>query len=171
MYDGTVRGEKLMEWKKFQLQYLVDTNYKRAISFFIPWLVQNTMDLVPVLSCGNNSKKYDNKIWWEDWNNIVEVNGTPVNETMKSSIKSGDTVLVKFGAKKLYKGIVELEDKLVTHGSSQEETSISSSKKLKFSSIASQEETSISSSKKLKLSSPVKRKVKQVRKGLPETKS
>ena len=100
------------------------------------------MDLVPVLSCGNNSKKYDNKIWWEDWNNIVEVNGTPVNEAMKSSIKSGDTVLVKFGAKKLYKGVVELEDKVATHGSSQEETSISSSKKLKLSSPVKKSKTS-----------------------------
>ena len=70
------------------------------------------MDLVPVLSCNNNSKKYDGNIWWKDFSNIVEVNGKPVTEHLKSaSLWNTDTALVKFGSKskKLFKEIVELQ--------------------------------------------------------------
>ena len=97
------------------------------------------MDLVPVLSCDNNSKKYDGKIWWEDFSNIVEVNGKPVTEHLTSaSLRNGDTVLVKFGSKskKLFKGIVELQPECdkgkvptpTTSSLEEEDTTISSKK-------------------------------------------
>lgn len=119
------------------------------------------MDLVPVLSCGNDSKKYDGKIWWEEWSNIVEVNGNPVTENLKSSsLKGGDSVLVKFGskAKKTFKGIVQLEseNKSPIHRPSP---------------IFPEEDTAVGK-KKAKLSLPVKTKGNSpARKGLPETKS
>ena len=94
------------------------------------------MDLVPVLSCGNDSKKYDGKVWWKHSSNIVEVNGKAVTEHLKSSsLRNGDKVLVKFGSKskKLFKGVVELQpecdkDKLpncTASSSLEEDTTIS----------------------------------------------
>ena len=73
---------------------------------------ESKMDLVPVLSAGNDSKKYDGKIWWEDCSNIVEVNGEPAQDGLKNSdLKDGDKVQVKFGtkSKKMFKGIVQFE--------------------------------------------------------------
>ena len=154
MFDGTkVYGmEKIpIPVSCWQILVLKDTD---ATSFsFLCW---SKMDLVPVLSCGNDSKKYDGKVWWEDSNNIVEVNGKPVTEHLKSSsLRNGDNVLVKFGSKskKLFKGVVELQpecdkDKLPIHttSSSLEEDTTISSKKPKLSPPA----------KKMKVKSPTK---------------
>lgn len=59
---------------------------------------------------GSNSKRYDDKIWWEEVSTIVEVNNKPVDKVLlKSDLKNGDGVVIKFGgkAKKLFKGTVE----------------------------------------------------------------
>ena len=69
------------------------------------------MDLVPVRCMGNSNKRYDDKVWWEEVGTIVEVNDKPVNKVLKSDLKNGDNVMIKFGgkgkAKKLFKGIIE----------------------------------------------------------------
>ena len=71
------------------------------------------MELVPIRCQDNNSKKFDDKVWWEDLKTIVEVNGEAVDETLQRSVlNDGDRVLVKFGGKtkKLFKGVVEFPD-------------------------------------------------------------
>ena len=58
---------------------------------------------------GNNSKRYDDKVWWEEISTIVEVNNKPTDKLLKSEdLKSGDNV-IRFGgkSKKLFKGVVE----------------------------------------------------------------
>jgi len=104
-----------MKWKKFQFRCVLLSTYSKGVSinpsFFIE-KCESKMDLVPVLSTENNSKKYDGRIWWEDCSNIVEVNGEAAKGGLKSSdLKNADKVLVKFGtkSKKVFKGIVEFE--------------------------------------------------------------
>jgi len=87
------------------------------------------MDLVPVLSTENNSKKYDGRIWWEGWTNIVEVNGEK-GGSKSSDLKNGDKVLVKFGtkSKKMFKGIVEFH----WHSVMKMKRSLKTNKRWKF---------------------------------------
>ena len=40
------------------------------------------MDKLPVYCQGNNSKKYDGKVWLEEYEDIVEVNGQEARETL-----------------------------------------------------------------------------------------
>ena len=40
------------------------------------------MELVPIRCQDNNSKKFDDKVWWEDLKTIIEVNGEAVDETL-----------------------------------------------------------------------------------------
>ena len=68
------------------------------------------MELVPVLCEGNDSKRFDGKVWWEEMSTITEVNGKEVDKTLnKSQLQNGDKVVVKFGgkSKKLFKGIIQ----------------------------------------------------------------
>jgi len=68
------------------------------------------MELVPVLCEGNDSKRFDGRMWWEDISTITEVNGKEVNKTLdKSQLQNGDKVVIKFGdkSKKLFKGIIQ----------------------------------------------------------------
>ena len=49
------------------------------------------MELVPIRCQDNNSKKFDDKVWWEDLKTIIEVNGEAVNETLqRSALNNGD---------------------------------------------------------------------------------
>ena len=103
-----------MEWKNSNSIILLTNSLvlKAKGATYFSFLCCFKMDLVPVLSCDNNSKKYDGKIWWEDFSGIVEVNGKLVTEQLTSaSLRNGDTVLVKFRSKskKLFKGVVELQ--------------------------------------------------------------
>ena len=124
------------------------------------------MDLVPVLSCDNNSKKYDGKIWWEDFSGIVEVNGKLVTEHLTSaSLRNGDTVLAKFRSKskKLFKGVVELQpecdkDKVPTPTTSSLQPECGKDKVPTPTSSSIEEDTTISS-KRPQISPPV-RKIK-----------
>ena len=60
---------------------------------------------------GNDSKRYDGKVWLERLQDIVEVNGRQISEPLcPSSFKEGDAVkvrqLVKGGRVKLWNGVV-----------------------------------------------------------------
>ena len=48
---------------------------------------------------GNNSKRYNDKVWWEEISTIVEVNNKPTDKLLKSDLKSGDNVIIRFGGK------------------------------------------------------------------------
>ena len=70
------------------------------------------MELVPIRCQGNDCKKYDDKVWWEDVKTIVQVDNKVVDNLHKSDLKNGDQVLVKFSSSKakkakLYNGVVE----------------------------------------------------------------
>jgi len=61
---------------------------------------------------GNDYKKYDDKVWWEDVKTIVQENNKVVDNLPKCDLKNGDQVLVKFSSSKakkpkLYNGVVE----------------------------------------------------------------
>ena len=69
------------------------------------------MDRIPVQCVGNDSKRYDGKVWLERLQDIVEVNGRQISEPLcPSSFKEGDAVkvrqLVKGGRVKLWNGVV-----------------------------------------------------------------
>ena len=69
---------------------------------------------------GNDSKRYDGKVWLERLQDIIEVNGRQIPEPLcPSAFKEGDAVkvrqLVKGGRVKLWNGVVV--------GSPQEERS------------------------------------------------
>ena len=69
------------------------------------------MDRIPVQCVGNDSKRYDGKVWLERLQDIVEVNGRQISEPLcPSSFKEGDAVkvrqLVKGGRVKLRNGVV-----------------------------------------------------------------
>ena len=69
------------------------------------------MDRIPVQCVGNDSKRYDGKVWLECLQDIVEVNGQQISEPLfPSSLKEGDAVkvrqLVKGGCVKLWNGVV-----------------------------------------------------------------
>ena len=69
------------------------------------------MDRIPVQCVGNDSKRYDSKVWLERLQDIVEVNGRQISEPLcPSSFKEGDAVkvrqLVKGGRVKIWNGIV-----------------------------------------------------------------
>ena len=60
---------------------------------------------------GNDSKRYNGKVWLERLQDIVEVNGWQISEPLcPSSFKEGDAVkvrqLVKVGRVKLWNGVV-----------------------------------------------------------------
>ena len=60
---------------------------------------------------GNDSKRYDGKVWLERLQDIIEVNGRQISEPLcPSSFKEGDAVkvrqLVKGGRVKLWNGVV-----------------------------------------------------------------
>ena len=68
------------------------------------------MKLVSVICEGNDSKRFDGRVWWEDISTITEVNGKEVDKTLdKSQLQNGDKVVVKFGdkSKKLFKGVID----------------------------------------------------------------
>ena len=54
------------------------------------------MELVPIRCKGNDCKKYDDEVWWEDIKTIVQLNNQAVDNLHKCDIKNGDQVLVKF---------------------------------------------------------------------------
>ena len=61
------------------------------------------MELVPIRCKGNDCKKYDDKVWWEDIKTIVQLNNQAVDNLHKCDIKNGDQVLVKFASSKAKK--------------------------------------------------------------------
>ena len=94
-----------------------------------------SMEVVPIRCIGNDSKKYDDKVWLEDVNTIVQLNNKEVNNLRKCDLKNGDQVLVKFPSSKakkpkLYNGVVEFppvlqaihEEKLKEASDSEEPT-------------------------------------------------
>ena len=68
------------------------------------------MDRIPVQFVGNNSKRYNGKVWLERLQDIVEVNGRQISEPLCPSSFKGDAVkvrqLVKVGRVKLWKLLV-----------------------------------------------------------------
>lgn len=70
------------------------------------------MDRIPVRCVGNDSKRYDGKVWLEPVQDIVEVNEEQVFEPiLPSAFKEGDVVKVRQHAKggghlKLWSGVV-----------------------------------------------------------------
>ena len=72
------------------------------------------MNKLPVYCQGNNSKRYDGKVWLEALENVVEVNGQEVSETLLlSAFKNGDLVKLrerlKNGKVRFWNGVVVLE--------------------------------------------------------------
>ena len=71
---------------------------------------------VPVRCSGNESKRYDGKVWLERLQDIIELNGAPVtadDDITRSSLKTGDSVKVrqvwKNGREKIWSGFVEFD--------------------------------------------------------------
>lgn len=86
------------------------------------------MELVPIRCKGNDCKKYDDKVWWEDIKTIVQLNNQAVDNLHKCDIKNGDQVLVKFASSKakkpkLYNGVVEFPPVLQATNNSVESDS------------------------------------------------
>ena len=72
---------------------------------------------MPVLCEGNDSKRFDGRVWWEDTSTITMVNGKEVDTALdKSMLQDGDKVVIKFGgkSKKLFKGVIQQDRYLNT---------------------------------------------------------
>ena len=65
---------------------------------------------------GNNSPRYDNRIFWRDVGSIVSVNGRDVSALSSSDLIPGDAVVVQHTSKRnkpgrrLWKAVVMSED-------------------------------------------------------------